>query len=55
MCVGLTPLGISAGWFPLNLGSLLFFWLIFVLVYALLFFLNYRKMERYIKDINSGL
>ncbi|HEM6271395.1 TPA: DUF3021 domain-containing protein [Streptococcus suis] len=53
--LGLTPLGISAGWFPLNLGSLLFFWLIFVLVYALLFFLNYRKMERYIKDINSGL
>ena len=53
--LGFTPLGILAGWFPLNLGSLLFFWLIFVLVYALLFFLNYRKMERYIKDINSGL
>lgn len=53
--LGLTPLGILAGWFPLNLGSLLLFWLIFVLVYALLFFLNYRKMERYIKDINSGL
>ena len=53
--LGFTPLGILAGWFPLNLGSLLLFWLIFVLVYALLFFLNYRKMERYIKDINSGL
>ena len=53
--LGLTSLGILAGWFPLNLGSLLLFWLIFVLLYALLFFLNYRKMERYIKDINSGL
>ncbi len=53
--LGFTPLGILAGWFPLNLGSLLLFWLIFVLLYALLFFLNYRKMERYIKDINSGL
>ena len=53
--LGLTALGILAGWFPLNLGSLLLFWLIFVLLYALLFFLNYRKMERYIKDINSGL
>lgn len=53
--LGLTPLGILAGWFPLNLGSLLLFWLIFVLLYALLFFQNYRKMERYIKDINSGL
>ncbi|WP_153046833.1 DUF3021 family protein, partial [Streptococcus suis] len=37
------------------LGALLFFWLIFVLVYALLFFLNYRKMERQIKDINGRL
>ena len=53
--LGFTPLGILAGWLPLNLGSLLLFWLIFVLLYALLFFLNYRKMERYIKDINSGL
>ncbi|HFI0116789.1 DUF3021 family protein [Streptococcus suis] len=31
------------------------FWLIFILVYALLFFLNYRKMERQIKDINGRL
>ncbi|HFR3537819.1 TPA: DUF3021 domain-containing protein [Streptococcus suis] len=53
--LGFTPLGVLAGWFPLNLGSLLFFWLIFILVYALLFFLNYRKMERQIKDINGRL
>ena len=53
--LGFTPLGIVAGWFPVKLGALLLFWLIFVLLYALLFFLNYRKMERYIKDINSGL
>ncbi|MGU7992656.1 DUF3021 family protein [Streptococcus suis] len=31
------------------------FWLIFILVYALLVFLNYRKMERQIKDINGCL
>ncbi|MCK4004560.1 DUF3021 family protein [Streptococcus suis] len=31
------------------------FWFIFILVYALLFFLNYRKMERQIKDINGRL
>ncbi|HFI0298925.1 DUF3021 family protein [Streptococcus suis] len=31
------------------------FWFIFTLVYALLFFLNYRKMERQIKDINGRL
>ncbi|HFH9838146.1 TPA: DUF3021 domain-containing protein [Streptococcus suis] len=50
-----TPLGILAGWFPVKLGALLFFWLIFILVYALLFFINYRKMERHIKEINGRL
>ncbi|WP_105207124.1 DUF3021 domain-containing protein [Streptococcus suis] len=53
--LGFTPLGILAGWFPVKLGALLFFWLIFVLVYALLFLINYRKMERQIKDINGRL
>ncbi|HEL1567518.1 TPA: DUF3021 domain-containing protein [Streptococcus suis] len=53
--LGFTPLGILAGWFPVKLGALLFFWFIFVLIYALLFFLNYRKMERQIKDINGRL
>ncbi|AGL48843.1 DUF3021 domain-containing protein [Streptococcus suis] len=53
--LGFTPLGILAGWFPVKLGALLFFWLIFVLIYALLFFLNHRKMERQIKDINGRL
>ncbi|WP_275585306.1 hypothetical protein [Streptococcus suis] len=31
------------------------FWFIFILVHASLFFLNYRKMERQIKDINGRL
>ncbi|WP_105198825.1 DUF3021 domain-containing protein, partial [Streptococcus suis] len=53
--LGFTPLGILAGWFPVKLGALLFFWFIFVLIYASLFFLNYRKMERQIKDINGRL
>ncbi|HEM6302510.1 TPA: DUF3021 domain-containing protein [Streptococcus suis] len=53
--LGFTPLGILAGWFPVKLGALLFFWFIFVLIYALLFFLNHRKMERQIKDINGRL
>lgn len=50
-----TPLSILAGWFPVKLGALLFFWFIFILIYALLFFLNYRKMEQHIKEINGRL
>ncbi|HEM5172659.1 TPA: DUF3021 domain-containing protein [Streptococcus suis] len=53
--LGFTPLGILAGWFPVKLGALIFFWFLFILVYALLFFLNHRKMERHIKDINGRL
>ncbi|HEM4277727.1 DUF3021 domain-containing protein [Streptococcus suis] len=53
--LGFTPLGILAGWLPVKLGTLIFFWFLFILVYASLFFLNYRKMERQIKDINGRL
>ncbi|HFR3770911.1 TPA: DUF3021 domain-containing protein [Streptococcus suis] len=53
--LGFTPLGILAGWFPVKLGALLLFWLIFILVYASLFFLNYRKMEKHIQEINGKL
>ncbi|HFI0271961.1 TPA: DUF3021 family protein, partial [Streptococcus suis] len=52
---GFTPLAILAGWFPVNLAGLLFFWLLFILIYASLFFLNHRKMERQIKEINGKL
>ncbi|MGQ7353887.1 DUF3021 domain-containing protein [Streptococcus suis] len=53
--IGFTPLAILAGWFPVNLAGLLFFWLIFVLVYALLFFINYKKMEASVQAINRHL
>ncbi|MET3634045.1 DUF3021 domain-containing protein [Streptococcus porcorum] len=53
--LGFTPLGILAGWFPINLGSLTFFWGLFILVYILLFLINYKQMSRSIKDINGKL
>ena len=53
--LGFTPLGILAGWFPVKFVFLLLFWFIFVLIYALLFFKNYRKMEWHIKEINRKL
>ncbi|HFI0271988.1 TPA: DUF3021 family protein, partial [Streptococcus suis] len=52
---GFTPLAILAGWFPVNLAGLLFFWLLFILIYALLFFINYKKMEASVQAINRHL
>ncbi|MGR4072220.1 DUF3021 domain-containing protein [Streptococcus parasuis] len=53
--LGFTPLAILAGWFPVNLAGLLFFWLLFILIYALLFFINYKKMEASVQAINRHL
>ncbi|HEL2422358.1 TPA: DUF3021 domain-containing protein [Streptococcus suis] len=53
--LGFTPLSILAGWFPVNLAGLLFFWLLFILIYALLFFINYKKMEASVQAINRHL
>ncbi|MDG3132862.1 DUF3021 domain-containing protein [Streptococcus suis] len=50
-----TPLAILAGWFRVKLSSLLFFWVLFMMIYALIFVINYRKMEGSIQDINSRL
>ncbi|HFI0618962.1 TPA: DUF3021 domain-containing protein [Streptococcus suis] len=53
--IGFTPLAILAGWFPVNLAGLLFFWLLFILIYAMLFFINYKKMEASVQAINRHL
>lgn len=53
--LGFTPLAVLAGWFPVKLSALLLFWLLFILIYALLFFINYRKMARNIAEINARL
>ncbi|HFI0854219.1 TPA: DUF3021 domain-containing protein [Streptococcus suis] len=53
--IGFTPLAILAGWFPVHLAGLLFFWLLFILIYALLFFINYKKMEASVQAINRHL
>lgn len=50
-----TPLAILAGWFRVKLSSLLFFWVLFMMIYALIFVINYRKMKGSIQDINSRL
>lgn len=53
--LGFTPLGILAGWFPVNVVNLLFFWLVFVMIYLVSFWVNYRTMKAKIAQINEGL
>lgn len=52
---GFTILGILAGWMPLNLRNLLFFWGIYVLIYAIIYLINYRQMKASIEAINQSL
>ncbi|MGT2799523.1 DUF3021 domain-containing protein [Streptococcus marmotae] len=53
--IGFTSLGVLAGWFPLNLPWLLFFEMIFVVIYALIFFINYQAMKKQVTAINQSL
>ncbi|MGT2951103.1 hypothetical protein BU202_07400 [Streptococcus cuniculi] len=53
--VGFTSLGLLAGWFPINLIWILFFESIFVIIYALIFWINYQSMKKHITAINQGL
>ena len=51
MFLGLLPLGILAGWFPLNLSNILFFSLIFAVIYAIIFWISLQKMKKTLKNI----
>lgn len=53
--IGFTILGILAGWFPLDVSNLLFFWAIFVAIYAFIYWVNYRQMKNSVQLINHSL
>lgn len=53
--VGFTSLGLLAGWFPINLPWLLFFEGIFIVIYMLIYFINYQAMKKQVIAINQGL
>lgn len=53
--VGFTFLAILAGWFPINWLWLFIFELIFILIYMLIFWVNYRAMRKQIGLINQRL
>lgn len=52
---GFTVLGILAGWFPLSVANLLFFWFLYLMIYVLLYWLNFRKMKEAVQLINQSL
>lgn len=53
--VGFAGLAILAGWFPLNIPYLLFFFVLFIFIYAVIYIVNYRQMRASVAEINQGL
>lgn len=53
--VGFSLLGVLAGWFPLDLGNFIFFWFVFIAIYALIYWVNYRQMKASVEQINRSL
>ncbi|WP_414049131.1 DUF3021 domain-containing protein [Macrococcus animalis] len=49
------PLAILAGWFPLELGSIASFVIIFIVIYIAMWFATYQNNKKMIHEINSKL
>ncbi len=52
---GFLPLAILAGWFPLDILNFLIFTFIFMLVYLIIWMINYVKNKRFIDMVNQKL
>ena len=50
-----TILAIIAGWFPLEMMSLVSYTVIFIGIYILIWFISYFKTKREIKNINEKI
>ncbi|MET3558548.1 putative membrane protein [Streptococcus rupicaprae] len=53
--IGFTGLAILAGWFPLTVAGLLFFWLLYVVIYAIVYWMHYRQMKAHVESINQAI
>lgn len=53
--LGFTPLAILAGWFPLSLGHLLTFFIQYVVIYTIIYLVQYRRMKNQVAAINQQL
>ena len=53
--LGFSLLAILAGWFPLNLANLLVFWIIYLVLYAIIDWTNYQQMILLVQAINQSL
>nr|WP_231635380.1 DUF3021 domain-containing protein [Staphylococcus carnosus] len=53
--IGFLPLAILAGWFPLTLADILFFTGIFIIVYTIIWTVNYFKNKALVDLINKEL
>ncbi len=49
------PLAILAGWFPLTINSLIIFTIIFIVVYTLIWIIQFFKNKNYVDTINEQL
>ncbi|TDM07924.1 DUF3021 domain-containing protein [Macrococcus lamae] len=49
------PLAILAGWFPLKFGAIMSFFIIFIIVYFIIWYVQKLYNKKYVDDINHHL
>ncbi|MDT3959049.1 DUF3021 domain-containing protein [Staphylococcus kloosii] len=53
--IGFLPLAILSGWFPLYISAILMFTLIFIIIYFIMWYINYSKAKKMVAAINNVL
>lgn len=55
VCIFFFPLSIASGWYPLTMGGIIQFFIIFLIVYIVIWVIMFTKNYLYIKRINEKL
>jgi hypothetical protein len=53
--IGFLPLAILSGWFPLYISAILMFTFIFIIIYFIMWYINYSKAKKMVAAINNVL
>ncbi|CAM3100834.1 DUF3021 domain-containing protein [Staphylococcus argensis] len=55
MLGGFFPLAILAGWFPLKVAPIVSFVVLYIIIYSIIWLIQYQRNKKYVAEINRAL
>ncbi|MDU5816037.1 MAG: DUF3021 family protein, partial [Staphylococcus sp.] len=53
--IGLLPIGILSGWFSLSVSNIFIFTFYFIIIYIIIWIIEFLKSRKYVSEINNQL